>query len=154
MTNGDGRLGAETAGTGATAQVDFKRIVSRAMASVPGIIACGVVDLDQGDWVALESIGRHPEDFLAYLAMQAREMFEGDAVHTIQAVLKSASRDPGAGRRIDEVVMRSGGVVHLLVRWEADPNRILAVVATRGTRLGLILSSLRATLGVPIAPGL
>ena len=130
------------------------RLVNRLMRELPGALACGFIDLRTGDWIALESVGRHPEDFLGYLAAHARELFEGDAVHTVKTVLKEAGRGASAAGDFEEIVMRSAATVHVFVRWDRDPQLVVAVVTRRETRLGLILGSMRTVLGKDVAAGL
>jgi len=129
-----------------TAGDEWKQLVSKVNVALPGLVACGVVDLDSGDWLELETGGSHPVDFLAYLAKACQSYFEGDNVKTIRAVLDGASPDRVVERQMNEIIMRSTNTLHVMVRLEKDPRRVLAVVTSADLKLGLILSTVRSVL--------
>ncbi len=121
-------------------------LVSRLKTEIPGLVAAGIVDLDTGEWIALETTGRHPVEFLSYLAATTKAYFEGDAVRTIKSVLDEASRGDLPVREIEEIIIRSTHCLHLLERLEREPRSALAVITTREPKLGLIRTALNRVL--------
>ncbi len=126
-------------------RLDLQRLVKEAFAQIPGVVGVGFVDLAQGEFVALETIGPHPQDFLAYLAAATKTYFEGDSVRTIQAVLEEASGEH-ADRKIEEVIVRSARFIHVFQRLARDPRLVLSVVAERNTKIGLVQAVIRRLL--------
>lgn len=120
-----------------------RSLLQRVFRALPGVVACGVVDLDGGEWVEIESSGSHPKDFLSYLAMTTAGYFEGDAVRTIRTVLDEASQGPPPQRQIEEITLRSTHHLHFMIRLPSAPRRVLTVVTTLDVKLGLVLSSVR-----------
>lgn len=114
------------------------------METISGIVAAALVDLRTGSFLDLDSTGRHPKEFVAYLATTTASYFEGDAVRTIATVLDEAAPKKKVERQIDEIIMRSSGFLHVMVRLENDPATVFAVVTSRGAKLGLVLTAVRA----------
>ncbi|MCB1056493.1 MAG: hypothetical protein KDD11_13405 [Acidobacteria bacterium] len=138
-----------------TTESEWAKLVGDVSATLPELFACGIVDLEFGEWVELRTEGTHPVDFLGYLAMTTQSYFEGDSVRTIQAVLDGThspdggQAPPGAPPRrkalpIDELIFRTGRTLHIMVRLAAAPGLVLSVVAPAGSKLGWILSNIRS----------
>ena len=98
--------------------------VGQAMATISGVVAAALVDLRTGEFLDLDSTGGHPKEFVAYLATTTASYFEGDAVRTIATVLDEATPEQRVERRIDEIIMRSSGFLHVMVRLDdsLDPG--------------------------------
>ena len=128
----------------------FEYRLSRFKLEIPGLVAAGFIDLDSGDWIALESTGPHPKEFLSYLAATTQAYFEGDAVRTIKTVLDEATDSPHPPREIEEIIIRSSGHFHFLQRLEDEPRVALGIVTTREPKLGLVRAVVKQVLEEPI----
>ncbi len=117
-------------------------LLSQLRTEVPGLVAAGLVDLDSGEWIVVETTDRFPEEFLSYLAATAKAYFEGDAVRTIKTVLDESSPGETHVREIEEIMIRSTNHLYFLERLEEKPRWVLAVVTTREPKLGLIRTAL------------
>ena len=126
---------------------------SRVLATIPGVIACAFVDLRNGSFRQLYTLGSHPPEFRDYLATTTRTYFDGDSVRTIKAVLDEASPEPTIERRIDEIVLNSTHSLHVMVRLPRDLKTALVVVTRNDTKLGLALNAVREIAADPAVGG-
>lgn len=143
----DSALQAQAAADGPEGAV----LVRQAMTAIPGVIACGLVDLGTGGWIELETHGGHPEDFLEYLAVHTTTLFEGDAVRTVKQVLVTSPRAQQP-TDIDQIIMRTGRLTHYFRRLAEQPQVVFSLVVRRNTKLGLVLRAIDQMLGDDGAP--
>ncbi len=133
----------EAAPTIGTSSPAIDHLIAEVLREIPGTVACGLVDLGKGNFIALETSGNHPKEFLSFLATTTQAFFEGDNVRTIKAVLDEASPTELSERRIDEITFRSSRLLHVMVRVAADPSVVAAVVTSRKAKLGFVLNATR-----------
>ena len=117
------------------------RAIAELLREIPGSIACGLVDLESGRFIALETSGNHPTEFLSFLATTTQAFFEGDSVRTIRTVLDEASPTELSDRRIDEITFKSSRLLHVMVRLKNDPSIVAVVVTSKEAKLGFALTA-------------
>ena len=122
-----------------------RTILAELKMTLPGLFACGLVDLTIGDFIDIDTAGSHPQDFLSYLAMTTRAFFQGDSVRTIQTVLNENAPQAAKSREIDEITIRSHNHLHVMARLREDPRIVLVAVTTLDIKFGLVMNAVRKT---------
>ncbi len=117
-------------------------LIAEFLREIPGSVACGLVDLESGSFLAIETSGNHPTEFLSFVATTTQAFFEGDSVRTIKTVLDEASPTDLSERRIDEITFRSSRLLHVMVRLASDPQIVAVVVTSKKAKLGLVLTAM------------
>ncbi|MDH5760541.1 MAG: hypothetical protein OEZ65_13205 [Gemmatimonadota bacterium] len=115
-----------------------------AMASVPGALAAGIVDMGSGMLVGIKTVDSHPQAVLDVLASATKEIFEGQMVTQIENLFKKARGVESNERYFKEILVSSTNLWHYFGRLKKQPNAVLGIVAGGDTNVGLFLMKARA----------
>ena len=128
-------------------------IVADAIANVPKAVAAGVVDLESGLMLAIETAQSHPQKILDILAPATRELFEGEMVSSIENLFKQARGVQSDEHYFQELLISSTHLWHFFGRLKANPKVVVTVVTTTDVNLGMLLVKCRELTGKGVLRG-
>ncbi len=100
---------------------------------------------------ATHAQAKRSRGFLDFVASSVKEIFDGDMVRTIKTLIEEHSPNEQHRGQLEEVILRSTSFLHLFLRLQYEPGKVLCVVASQDARLGMILSLVRATVDQTIS---
>lgn len=123
--------------------MSVEQIVKDCISSVPKALAAGVVDMDSGMLLAIQTVESHPQEVIDVLAAATRDLFEGDMVTTIEDLFKKARGVTSAERYFKEILISSSHLWHYFGRLKSMPQIVVVVVTRADVNLGLMVVKCR-----------
>ncbi|MEM8963751.1 MAG: hypothetical protein AAGD38_19870 [Acidobacteriota bacterium] len=117
--------------------------IRQAMMDVPKAVAAGVVDMNSGMMLGMNTVDSHPQAVLDLLAPATKEMFEGDMVLTIERLFKDARGVQSDERYFQEILVSSKNLWHYFSRLSNNPGIVFAVISRADVNLGLFVVKAR-----------
>jgi hypothetical protein len=121
--------------------------LTRVRATVTDCVAVGVVDLTAGLVLGMDSAAPIDPEVVELAAAATGDLFQGANVTAIETRLRG-NTDDGA---LQEAILLSPPLVHLLQRLRGHPGLVLVTVASGAANIGLLLAQTRACLPVVAA---
>lgn len=120
-------------------------IIKRCMKEIPKCIAAGVVDMETGMLLDVNTIESHPREVLDLVAAATKDMFQGDNVITIERMFKRIRGIGNSGEHyFQQMIVLSTNLVHFFSRLEGDQGTVMCAVCRGDANLGLVLAKGRA----------
>lgn len=117
--------------------------------SVPECIAVGVVDLQSGMLLGINTVDSQPQEVIDLAAAATGELFMGSNVAAIERLFRRSRGQPDddSHHYNREVIALSDSVIHLFQRGQTHEDIVICTICRISANLGMILA--RSRLGVP-----
>ncbi|MEM8963750.1 MAG: hypothetical protein AAGD38_19865 [Acidobacteriota bacterium] len=113
--------------------------IKQAMMDVPKAVAAGIVDMNSGMMLGMNTVDSHPQAVLDLLAPATKEMFEGDMVLSIERLFKNSRGVQSDERYFREIMISSRNLWHYFSRLPHNPGIVFAVISRADVNLGLFV---------------
>lgn len=128
--------------------MSLSQALSSARSSVPECLAIGLVDVDSGMILDVQTVDTHPSEVLDLVAAATADLFQGPNVTSIETIFKQKRgiTDPHL-HYFQEMLIFSHNMIHVFLRGKQYPSHILVIVCKISANVGMVLSKSR--LAVP-----
>ena len=109
---------------------------------VPEYVGSGVIDLTTGMLLGFDTIDEQPREILDVMGAAVADLFGGRTVHQIESMWRRRYGIEDARPSMQEVLIRSGGLVMLFLRSPHD-DIVTAVACRRDVNIGMLLAQAR-----------
>lgn len=121
-----------------------KSIVQKSMSVIPKCVAAGVVDLETGILLEIQTLDSHPQAVLDILAPATKDLYEGDNVMAIENMFKKARGVKSDVHYFKEMLVMSTNLVHFFGRLKSNDRVVLVAVCSADANIGMVLAKGRA----------
>lgn len=121
-------------------------ILKRAMKDIPGILGAGLVDMDTGLLIDVNTVDSHPNEVLDLVAATTKELFEGKSVQTIEQIFRERRGESEAEPYFRELIIYSTNLVHYFCRLPSNPRMVAVFVSPESVNIGMLLVQSRRIL--------
>lgn len=112
--------------------------------SVPECLAVGLVDVESGMLLDVQTVDSHPSEVLDLVAAATADLFQGPNVVSIENIFKEKR---GISDRnlhyFQDMLIFSHNMIHVFLRGKKYPNNILVIVCRGSANTGMVLSKSR-----------
>lgn len=120
-------------------------IIKRCMKEIPKCIAAGVVDMETGMLLDVNTVESHPREVLDLVAGATKDMFQGDNVITIERMFKRIRGVNNSEEHyFQQMIVMSTNLVHFFARLAHEQSTVMCAVCRSDANLGMVLAKGRA----------
>lgn len=121
-----------------------KSIVTKALSDIPKCVAAGVVDLETGILLEVNTRDSHPQEVIDILAPATKDLYEGDNVIAIENLFKKARGVKSDEHYFQEMLVMSENLIHFFGRLKSNERVVMTAVSTNDANIGMVLAKGRA----------
>ena len=122
---------------------DIQLAVKSLRQDVPDCVASGVVDMDSGMLLAVETLDSHPQEILDLVAAATYDLFQGKNVVAIEEMFKQSRGVAFDGHYFKEMIVTSENLLHIFMRGQKQNGLVAVAVCRASANLGLVLTTAR-----------
>lgn len=124
--------------------MSLEKALNEVMKSVPECVAVGGVDMGSGMLLGVKTVDSHPQEVLDLVAAATSDIFQGSNVVEIEKLFKKSRGIKDDGHHyLQEILMLSDNLLHVLQRGKRNEDFILVTVCRVSANLGMVLSKSR-----------
>lgn len=109
---------------------------------IPEYVGSGVIDLSTGMLLGYDTLDEQPREILDVMGAAIADLFAGRTISQIESMWRHHHQAADGRRSLQEVLIRSAGLVLLLLHSPHD-DIVTAVVCRRDVNIGMLLAQAR-----------
>lgn len=127
--------------------MSLDKVLRESMATVPGCLAAGCVNMKLGMLLALHTVHSHPQEIFDLFAGATTELFQGGYTVEIENIWKKLRNESNErGHYFKEIIVLSDNHIHVFLRGTTDPDLAIVYITPISENIGMVLSRARLTL--------
>ncbi len=118
-------------------------IVENCINDVPGVIACGLINLDSSDLLSVKISQELPVEVINVITSAAIGLFEGEKVSEIERIWKRAHGVVSKEHYFKEMVCITESYIYIYIRQRNDERTVLCMLVPCDANLAMVLKKAR-----------
>ncbi|NJO38959.1 MAG: hypothetical protein HC871_16860 [Rhizobiales bacterium] len=125
-------------------KVSLNQTLDDALASVPGCVLAGYVDLATGIMLGIRAKASYPQEALDLVSATAANLFGHADLTAIESWVLDGGKSGASGAgRFEEFVVLSEHLMHLCARSKEQSENAVVLVARRSANFGMLMAKSR-----------
>lgn len=121
--------------------------LAKAQQSIPECVAAGYVDMSTGMLLGVKTVDSHPQEVLDLVAAATADLFQGQAVTSIEKLFRKSRGQPENGNHyFREIIVFSENLLHVFLRSKRKHDQAVVFVCRVSANIGMVLTKSRQCL--------
>ena len=124
--------------------MSLSQALANARNSIPECVAIGLVDVDSGMLLDVQTVDSHPSEVLDLVAAATADLFQGQNVVAIENIFKEKR---GIGDKnlhyFQDMLIFSQNLIHVFLRGKQYPNNVIVAVCRGSANTGMVIAKAR-----------
>lgn len=125
--------------------VSLDKVLRESMATVPGCLAAGCVNMNLGMLLALHTLENHPREIFDLFAGATTELFQGGYTMEIENVWRKLRNQSSGNHYFKEIIVMSDNNIHVFLRGKTNQELAIVYITPNTENIGMVLSRSRLT---------